>query len=216
MIEGSARARLGRAVNTRTTMAAQKLDLEIGEEVDFFRTATAKDACGWLGPAEVVDVAKGASGIVAVMRQNRIAEIQTQNLCRRFHHLVFLNTFRAKPTVSDNVWDWVRTSIGNVPSSALVQVGHVRRNGRRVVSSDNSKHIGLIRVVEFFAKNHLCLPHAVLARFEHGIWELLQVVGFSESVVMFWQPGHGYAQTHAQNRLIVSVYKMTIAHVGSI
>ena len=37
MIEGSARARLGRAMNTRTTMAGQKLNLQVGEEVDFFK-----------------------------------------------------------------------------------------------------------------------------------------------------------------------------------
>ena len=37
MIEGSARARLGRALNTRTTMSAQALALHIGDEVGFFR-----------------------------------------------------------------------------------------------------------------------------------------------------------------------------------
>ena len=35
MIEGSASARLGRTLNTRTTMAAQTLDLRVGDEVDF-------------------------------------------------------------------------------------------------------------------------------------------------------------------------------------
>ena len=43
MIEGSARARLGRAVNTRTTMAAQMLQLQLGDEVDFFRGPLNKD-----------------------------------------------------------------------------------------------------------------------------------------------------------------------------
>ena len=38
MIEGSATARLGRAMNTRTTMAAQHLQLQIGDEVLLART----------------------------------------------------------------------------------------------------------------------------------------------------------------------------------
>ncbi len=38
MVEGSATARLGRAVNTRATIAAQHLDLEVCDEVDFART----------------------------------------------------------------------------------------------------------------------------------------------------------------------------------
>ena len=37
MIEGSATARLGRAMNTRTTMAAQHLQLRIGDEVDMYK-----------------------------------------------------------------------------------------------------------------------------------------------------------------------------------
>ena len=42
MVEGSARARLGRAINTRTTLSAQRL----GEEVDIFRAPNNKDASG--------------------------------------------------------------------------------------------------------------------------------------------------------------------------
>eukprot|EP00974_Lingulodinium_polyedra_P089856 8711896-Lingulodinium_polyedra.AAC.1 len=52
MVEGSARARLGRTLNTRTTMAAQQINLQVGEEVDFYRQPSSKDAAGWLGPAE--------------------------------------------------------------------------------------------------------------------------------------------------------------------
>ena len=35
MVEGSARERMSRSTNTRTTMAAQSLNLKNGEEVDF-------------------------------------------------------------------------------------------------------------------------------------------------------------------------------------
>ena len=38
MLDGTASARLGRAMNTRTTMAAQHLGLNEGDEVDFYRT----------------------------------------------------------------------------------------------------------------------------------------------------------------------------------
>ena len=36
-VEGSARARLGRAQNTRTTATAESLNLQVGEEIDFSR-----------------------------------------------------------------------------------------------------------------------------------------------------------------------------------
>ena len=43
MVEGSARARLGRALNTRSTISAQKINLKIGEEVDIYRAPNNKD-----------------------------------------------------------------------------------------------------------------------------------------------------------------------------
>ena len=53
MIEGSATARLIRTMNTRTTMAAEHLNLKVGEEVDFNQYQQNKDTSGWFGPAEV-------------------------------------------------------------------------------------------------------------------------------------------------------------------
>ena len=47
MVEGSARARLGKAINTGTTLSAQRPNLQVGEEVDIFRAPNNKDASGW-------------------------------------------------------------------------------------------------------------------------------------------------------------------------
>ena len=66
MIEGSARARFGRAVNMWTTVAGQQSNLQVGEEVDFYRAPSAKDAPGWSGPAEVIDVSRVIRGIASV------------------------------------------------------------------------------------------------------------------------------------------------------
>ena len=54
MIEASARARLGRAMNTRTTMAGQRLNLHVGEEVDVYRKPDTKDVSGWHCEASVM------------------------------------------------------------------------------------------------------------------------------------------------------------------
>ena len=66
MVEGSARARLGRALNARTTISAQKINLKVGEEVDIYRAPANKDTSGWIGPAEVTDVSRAARGVVSV------------------------------------------------------------------------------------------------------------------------------------------------------
>ena len=46
MVEGTARARLGRTANTRSLLAAQLADYKVGEEVDFYRPPGSKDE--WL------------------------------------------------------------------------------------------------------------------------------------------------------------------------
>jgi hypothetical protein len=43
--------------------SAQKMNLRIGEDIDFFRTPGSKDASAWYGPATVVDVSKAGRGV---------------------------------------------------------------------------------------------------------------------------------------------------------
>ncbi len=80
MIEGSARARLGRAENTRLTRSAENLNLQIGEEIGFFRPPNKKDVSGWSGPAVAVDVSKASRGIITLKWQNQVTEAMTHNV----------------------------------------------------------------------------------------------------------------------------------------
>ena len=67
--------------------ASSEVFVQVGEEVDFHRSQSSKDASGWLGPAEVVDVARTTRGVVALRWQNRPMEIQVQDLRRHLHFL---------------------------------------------------------------------------------------------------------------------------------
>jgi len=125
MIEGSVRARLGRAMNTRTTLAAQKLDLKVGDEVDFFRPPTSKDVSGWYGPAEVIDVTKATRGVITVRWQTKVMEIQLPNIRRHLHFLAILSSQSNVSSESltaetddkcyiaayDNVWSHIKKTV---------------------------------------------------------------------------------------------------------
>ena len=90
IIEGSARARLGRAMNTRTTISAQALNLRVGEEVDFYRDPHQKDTPGWTGPATVIDVSRAARGTYSVRWNNRILEVRLQDIRRHLYYFSML------------------------------------------------------------------------------------------------------------------------------
>ena len=56
MIEGTARARLGRTRRTKTLAPGEAANYQINEEVDYYRPPTNKDTPGWTGPARIVDL----------------------------------------------------------------------------------------------------------------------------------------------------------------
>ena len=95
MVEGSAHARFGRAMNTRTTPSDRVLGLKCGELVDFYRVPPNKDTTGWYGPAEVINVNNASRGLFTVKYDNRFFEVQLANIRR---HSVFL-VFLAEPTL---------------------------------------------------------------------------------------------------------------------
>ena len=66
MVEGSAAARLGRALNTRTTQDARSSEFKVGDQVDFYRPNTHKDVSGWWGPAEIFDLSQITRGQISI------------------------------------------------------------------------------------------------------------------------------------------------------
>ena len=110
IIEGSARARLGRALNTRSLPAAQAMNLQVGEEVDFYRQPSQKDASGWFGPATLTDVSQTSRGMVTVRWLSRPMEVRLQDVRR---HLYFLALLAGPDTISlaGIVWSYIRSSL---------------------------------------------------------------------------------------------------------
>ena len=55
MVQEAAQLRLERALASKTRLAAEQLELNQGDLVDFYRPPATKDESGWRGPAEVVE-----------------------------------------------------------------------------------------------------------------------------------------------------------------
>eukprot|EP00974_Lingulodinium_polyedra_P119016 11169543-Lingulodinium_polyedra.AAC.1 len=65
MVEGSARfGPDGQHTHYHGSSAA--VNLQVGEEVGFYRHPSSKDAAGYVGPAEVIDVTRATRGIISV------------------------------------------------------------------------------------------------------------------------------------------------------
>eukprot|EP00974_Lingulodinium_polyedra_P027609 2667835-Lingulodinium_polyedra.AAC.1 len=62
MIEGVARSRIKRALDTRTQAPGEALELSVGDLVDFYRQPASKAVPGWRGPATVTDLSHISHG----------------------------------------------------------------------------------------------------------------------------------------------------------
>ena len=62
MVQETAQLRIERALDSKSRLAVQQLELEPGQLVDFWRKPATKDESGWRGPATVLSVGDPHSG----------------------------------------------------------------------------------------------------------------------------------------------------------
>ena len=127
MIEGTARARLGRTLRTKTLAPGEAANYQTNEEVHDYRPPTNKDTPGWTGPARIVDLTQIHRGTVGVNHQGRSLTCKLGALRR---HLSFLCFESALFPTTDH-------PLGIIPTvNALVE---------RLVDG-SVKHFGLVKL----------------------------------------------------------------------
>ena len=86
MVQETAQMRLERALTSKTRVAAEQLELQPGDLVDFWRKPATKDERGWRGPATVVEprtLGSSPQGVATSVRwQGRTLSVRTQDLRR--------------------------------------------------------------------------------------------------------------------------------------
>ena len=87
MIEGTARARLGRSLRIKSLAPGEAANYQINEEVGYYRPPTNKDTPSWTGPARIVDLTQIHRGTVGINHQGRTLTCRLDALRR---HLFFL------------------------------------------------------------------------------------------------------------------------------
>ena len=110
-------------------------------------------------------------------------EVQTQHVRCHLQFFVSLAAQFPKPTVHDNVWDFIKTGIEKVSSGTIKQLGVVLHNGRWMNSSNGSAFPGWMSVIKYFAENRLQVHNVVAARVGRGLRELPQLRGFIDAVI---------------------------------
>ena len=126
MVQESAQLRIERALDSKTRLAVEQLELEPGDLVDFWRKPATKDESGWRGPARVVepgDRGGDESSATTVQWQGRMLQVRTQDLRRALVYCALM----AFPTAeAQDPRDLMVSFAEGLQKGQLVRIGWVR------------------------------------------------------------------------------------------
>ena len=193
MIEGTARARLGRALRTKSLAPGEAENYQINEEVDYYRPPSNKDTPGWTGPARITDLTQIQRGTIGINHQGKSITCRLGAVRR---HLSFLCLESAMLSTIDH-------SLGIIPTvKSLVE---------RLIDG-SSMHLGLVKLTkpdgstywqnttvtnhrgndfakfQQFAIQCLNIDDCIAIRIAKGIGSLPALSGYSASLLLWWHP----------------------------
>ena len=114
-VQATAKYRVRRSLKTNPTLAAERMDLNNNDKIDFFRKPAVKDQPAWIGPATIVDLSDIERGYVGAKYNNRLLTLNTQDVR---HHHSYLADLVATPVYS-NLLRHIRRSLTSLPPGKL-------------------------------------------------------------------------------------------------
>jgi hypothetical protein len=124
MVEGTARARVKRALTTKTRPAGQSHDYKNGDLVDFHRAPFTKNASGWRGPANIIDNTNITRGTLTVTYQRDMPiEVRLQDVRRHLDYFCFMAAKSSPLDAGLAEWAKIRTLVDEQPPGKLAQLG---------------------------------------------------------------------------------------------
>ena len=126
MVQETAPMRIERALDSKSRLAVQQLELEPGQLVDFWRKPATKDESGWRGPATVLSVGDPHSGDpspATIQWQGSKLSVRTQDL--RIS-LAYFSALMLPTTDQQDPRELLVRFVDTLPKGQTVRVGWVR------------------------------------------------------------------------------------------
>ena len=100
MVQSMAENKIRRATRGKSRAAGELLNLQVGEQVEFYRKASTKDSQSWYGPATVVDLTSIRDGQLGLKWQGRLIICRTQDVRRALLFCSFLSQLATETPVT--------------------------------------------------------------------------------------------------------------------
>ena len=184
MVEGTAAARVQRALRTRTQRAVQE-EFNVGDEVEFHRDPTQKDLPGWNGPAVITDMSDAERGTIKVQFNGREILVTPPDLRKAFT----LFTFLSAPHLlnhHDRAYQSIRRWQDTLPANKIITLGHTLTHGRWTTTEATSKHPAAVAAITHLAAVTLGLTQVIAARCGREVPVIPGVSDYASTLLMTW------------------------------
>eukprot|EP00971_Amphidinium_carterae_P331793 6465576-Amphidinium_carterae.1 len=198
IVRENARRRLEAAAKSRATPAAEELQLEIGDMVEFYSKPTHKDASGWRGPAKVVDLSNATHGNIGLNFQGRPMIRSIRDLRKALVYVVFLVPDQqqlANHGISQPL-TVVRQYLHSLPLGHLEWFGPVRTGERYHLSQHATQHPEVYFALLVLASATLNRNNCLCCRLGHGLCSMPANGECTDSLTFWWKRTEPQAVWH--------------------
>ena len=193
MVEGTARARLGRALKTKTLAAGEAENYRVGEEVDYYRPPNTKDVSGWTGPATITDLTHISHGTIGIRHQGKHLHCRIGDIRRHLSFLCFESAVLAVSSRSPGILPAAKSAVEMMPENTTLHLGLVPSKDKhgstrwRETAATSGKRNQFEELLQF-ASQCLNLDNCVAIRLAKGCASLQPVQGYTGSLLLWWHP----------------------------
>ena len=194
--EGTARERLKRALRTQTRPSGEELDFKVGDKVDWWREPAQKDAPGWRGPGEVVDLSRLQHGRLGV--RTSTDQVITCRLQDVRHSLAFLTEelsvffgeedhIAPAGSQASYAQQHAQSFADGLRPGSVITLGHVKTaQGEWVETPQTNEHRAVFQACMFVAEAVFHLTSVVAVRISSAVRTLTQREEYATSLLLWW------------------------------
>ncbi|MCP4944206.1 MAG: hypothetical protein GY924_19800 [Planctomycetaceae bacterium] len=159
IIEATSRARIQRALNTRT-LAPAEATYDVGMEVEYYREPNNKDASGWSGPATVISMDDAQRGTIKIKTKHKEILVAPRDLRPA---TTYLALFQAPHLCNphDRAFQVVRQYVSHLRPGDVELFGQTVQARRWVTTARSRTHATVFSALRFIAENTLGLQQVI-------------------------------------------------------
>ncbi|MFM7985136.1 MAG: hypothetical protein ACKPKO_38040, partial [Candidatus Fonsibacter sp.] len=190
MVEGTAQARVRRALGTKTRSVGQSYDYKIGDLVDFHRAPSAKYVSGLNGLANIIDNTNLTRGTLKIRFQRDLPiEVRLQDVRRHLDFFCFMAAPHSLLDAGRAEWARIRTMVDELPAGKSVQVGMTFASCGGQSATTTTHVLGVsLAWLSHFAYTVLQFPNVTAVMYGRGVGHIQASKGYASAQLM-WPQG---------------------------